>query len=80
VIDRSEILNLESLIVRVPCVEDLVLLKLEAGSFLDQRDAAQLIEIHGSGVIEGVEARVSELPEALRNAWRRLRDELEGER
>lgn len=76
VIERSEECNLGLFSVRVPCVEDLVLLKIEAGSYLDQRDAAQLIEIHGAGVFDRVDARVAELPEAVTHAWQRLRDEI----
>jgi len=73
VIDRSESVDLELFAARVPCVEDLVLLKLEAGSFLDQRDAAQLIEIHGARVVEGVDARIAELPSGVGEAWARLK-------
>jgi len=62
--------------VRVPAVEDLVLLKLEAGSYLDQRDEAQLLEIHGPAATARVDARTATLPEAVRRAWQRLRDEI----
>jgi hypothetical protein len=73
VIDCSESVDLEIFTVRVPCVEDLVLLKLEAGSYLDERDAAQLIEIHGIGVVRGVDARIAELPGPIGEAWARLK-------
>ncbi|HUO83848.1 MAG TPA: hypothetical protein VM534_01935 [Thermoanaerobaculia bacterium] len=76
VIDRSEPTDLEVFTVRVPDVEDLVLLKIEAGGFLDQRDAAQLIEIHGPEVIGRVDRRVLDLPEPMQQAWQRVRDEI----
>lgn len=69
VIDRSEPLDLGSFRARVPPTEDLVLLKLEAGSYLDQRDAAQLLAVHGRDVISSVNSRVSDLPEDLQSAW-----------
>lgn len=77
IIDRSEVCPLGSFSARVPSVEDLVLLKIEAGSFLDQRDAAQLIEIHGPEVTSKVERLVGELPDSVLRVWRRFKNELE---
>lgn len=76
-IERSEMMDLGGFQVRVPKVEDLVLLKIEAGSFLDQRDAAQLIQIHGPAMIDRVDESISDLPDYVRAAWEKLRSELE---
>lgn len=65
-IERSEILDLGTLVVRVPGPADLLLLKVDAGSYLDQRDAAHLIEIHGPALIDAARAHLVEVPEALR--------------
>lgn len=70
IIERSELYDLGSFRTRVPRVEDLVLLKIDAGSYLDQRDAALLLELHGAIVNEAVESRIPSLPEPLRRAWR----------
>lgn len=78
VIDRSESLDLGSFRARVPRVDDLVLLKIDAGGYLDQRDAAQLIAIHGSGVIDTVAARITTLPAPLQDAWRTFVSGLRG--
>lgn len=69
VIDRSEPFELGSFRTTVPRTEDLVLLKIEAGSPLDHRDAEQLIAIHGEGIIEAVDRRMPELPAGLRKSW-----------
>jgi hypothetical protein len=72
IIDRSEPFDLELFRARVPDVADLILLKVDAGSYLDQRDAAQLLEIHGPSVVGIVNERVTELPNTLQLAWQRL--------
>jgi hypothetical protein len=77
VIDRSEPFDLGSFRTTVPRTEDLVLLKVEAGSPLDHRDAEQLIAIHGEGLIEAVETRMTELPADLRKSWQLFRSRLE---
>jgi hypothetical protein len=77
VIDRSERFDLGSFQARVPSAEDLILLKIEAGSPLDHRDAEQLIAIHGDRLIEVVETRMPELPSALQKSWRTFRSKLE---
>ncbi|MGK2859779.1 MAG: hypothetical protein ACSLFQ_21490 [Thermoanaerobaculia bacterium] len=73
VLERSEACDVGAFVVRVPSVGDLVLLKLEAGSFLDQRDAAQLLEIHGAAASRDIDERIAELPEQLQRAWQSFR-------
>ena len=70
VIERSERLDIGEFSVRVPSVADLVLLKLDAGSYLDERDAAALIDIHGREVIESVNDSLADLPEKLQTRVR----------
>lgn len=72
VIGRSEWIDLETIRIRVPSVDDLVLLKLEAGSYLDQRDAAQLIEVHGEDVVNAIFERIHDLPDSLGDSVRRF--------
>ena len=72
VIERSRKMDLGALIVPVPLPEDLVLLKLDAGSFSDERDSAQLIEIHGEPLVERIRNRLPDVPERLREAFERL--------
>lgn len=77
VIDRSETFDLGSFRTKVPRTEDLVLLKIEAGSPLDHRDAEQLIAIHGQDLVKAVETRVAELPAGLQRSWRHFLSKLE---
>lgn len=78
-IERSERLDLGLFSAPVPGVGDLVLLKVDAGSFLDQRDAAQLIEFHGDDVIRRIDEVIDEFPGGLQKAWSELRRNLREE-
>ena len=73
VIERSVRRDLGVFEAPVPSAEDLVILKIDAGGPLDQRDAAQLLEIHGADLVGAVDARMRELPESLQAAWAELR-------
>jgi hypothetical protein len=75
-ITRSEPVDLELFRVRVPDVADLVILKIDAGSYLDRRDAVQLLEIHGAETITTVDLRVRDLPRHVKVAWKQLKAEI----
>lgn len=77
VIARSEPISLGGFTVPVPRVEDLILLKLDAGSYLDERDAGALVEVHGRGVLDDARRRLAEVPDRLRERFDRFAAELE---
>ena len=76
IIDRSEIVDLEDFSVRAPDAADLVLLKIEAGGFVDRNDAAQLIAIHGPELMDRISERLAALPRGMHEAWQRLREDM----
>ena len=72
VIERAEPMNFEGTVFRVPRTSDLILLKVDAGGLLDQRDAMELLELGPKEqLIQELESLKPTLPDPLQ---RRLED------
>jgi hypothetical protein len=74
VIDRAEPLNVMGGVLPVARTSDLILMKLAAGGYLDQRDAAALFEL-GDRVllVREIESRIDDVRPDIHEAWRSLR-------
>jgi len=73
VIQRSEPMNVEGVIVRVPTRADLVLLKLAAGGPKDLIDATELLRLGPRDeIIAHVNDNISFLPQDAQRAWQTL--------
>jgi hypothetical protein len=72
-VDRAERMTIAGVEVPVPGTSDLILLKLAAGGYLDQRDAASLLAIGDRQTLaREIEARIDEVRPAIRDAWQEL--------
>ena len=73
VIDRAERMAIAGAEIPVPRISDLILLKLAAGGFLDQRDAAALLLLGDRNtIIREVDAHLDEVQPDVRALWREL--------
>lgn len=73
VIQRSEPMNVEGVVVPVPTRADLILLKLAAGGPKDLIDARELLRLGPRDeIIAHVNENISSLPSDAQQAWERL--------
>jgi hypothetical protein len=73
IIDRSELMEVEGVMMPVPQLPDLVILKLAAGGPLDLQDIINLMDIHGRDpLVAEVEARLDEVRPDVRDTWVKL--------
>src|SRR5258708_1524400 len=73
VIDRSELMDVDGVMMPVPRVSDLILLKLAAGGGLDLQDIGNLMEVHGRApIVAEVEAHIDEVRPDVRDTWVKL--------
>ncbi len=73
VIDRSELMDVEGVMMPVPRVSDLILLKLAAGGGLDLQDIGNLMEVHGRApTVAEVEAHIDEVRPDIRDTWAKV--------
>lgn len=73
VIDRAERMRIDGIDVPVARTSDLIMLKLAAGGYLDQRDAAALLATgNRAELVREVEAHINDVRPEIRPAWREL--------
>ena len=73
VIDRAQRMSIAGSDVPVARTSDLIMLKLAAGGYLDQRDAAALlVTANRAELVREVEAHIDEVRPDIRPAWREL--------
>ena len=73
VIDRAERMRIAGVEIPVARTGDLILLKLAAGGYLDQRDAAALLATGDRAeLVREVEAHIDSVRPDIRPAWREL--------
>ena len=73
VVDRAERMRIAGLEIPVARTSDLIMLKLAAGGYLDQRDAAALLATGNRAELAGeVEAHIDEVRPDIRPVWRDL--------
>lgn len=73
VIERAERMRIAGIDIPVARTSDLIMLKLAAGGYLDQRDAAALLATgNRAELVREVEAHIDEVRPDIRPAWREL--------
>jgi hypothetical protein len=73
VIDRAERMRIADIDIPVARTSDLIMLKLAAGGYLDQRDAAALLATGDRAeLVREVEAHIDGVRPDIRPAWREL--------
>jgi hypothetical protein len=73
VIDRAERMRIAGIDIPVARTSDLIMLKLAAGGYLDQRDAAALLATgNRADLVREVEAHIDDVRPDIRPAWREL--------
>ena len=73
VIDRAERMRIAGIDIPVARTSDLIILKIAAGGYLDQRDAAALLATgNRAELVREVEAHLDEVRPDIRPAWREL--------
>lgn len=72
-IERSEVVKVLGVRIRVPRLSDLILLKLAAGGYLDLRDAAALLGVGDrDAIVREVDATVAEVRPDVQAVWSKL--------
>lgn len=72
-IDRAERMRIADIDIPVARTSDLIMLKLAAGGYLDQRDAAALLATgNRAELVREVEAHIDDVRPDIRQAWREL--------
>jgi hypothetical protein len=72
-IDRAERMRVADIDIPVARTGDLIMLKLAAGGYLDQRDAAALLATgNRAELVREVEAHIDDVRPDIRSAWREL--------
>ena len=75
IVERAQRMFVAGVEIPVARASDLILLKLAAGGYLDQRDAAALLAVGDRAeLVREVEARVADVRPDIRSAWRELLD------
>jgi hypothetical protein len=73
VIDRAERMRIAGIDLPVARTSDLIMLKLAAGGYLDQRDAAALLATgNRTELVREIEEHIDEVRPDIRSAWREL--------
>lgn len=73
ILERAEVLAIDSVDLLVARTSDLILLKLDAGGFLDLQDVAVLLSTSNRDeLINEVQARVEDLDRRAQQEWRRV--------